>query len=53
VLVENPKTGVSVRARVNDRGPYVIGRIADLSYGLAKKLGIIEHGKGTVIITVL
>ena len=53
VLVENPKTGVSVRARVNDRGPYVIGRIADLSYGLATKLGIIEPGKGTVIITVL
>jgi rare lipoprotein A (peptidoglycan hydrolase) len=53
VLVENPRTGVSVRARVNDRGPYVIGRIADLSYGLASKLGIIERGRGAVIITVL
>lgn len=53
VLVENPENGTAFFARVTDCGPYVIGRIADLSYGLAKKLGIIERGKGTVIITVL
>lgn len=53
VLVQNPETGVSVHARVNDCGPFVKGRIADLSYGLAKKLGITGKGVGTVVITVL
>lgn len=53
VLVENPQTGVTLHARVNDCGPFVKGRIADLSRGLAEKLGILAQGKGTVIITVL
>lgn len=53
VIVENPKTGVSLHARVNDCGPFVQGCIADLSRGLAEKLGILAQGKGTVIITVL
>lgn len=53
VLVENPITGVSFHARVNDCGPFIKGRIADLSYGLAKSLGIMKAGTGTVIITVL
>lgn len=53
VLVENPETGVTLHARVNDCGPFIPGRIADLSRGLAKKLGIMNRGKGAVIITVL
>jgi rare lipoprotein A len=53
VLVENPDTGVAFQARVNDCGPYVKGRIADLSYGLAKHLGLMKAGIGKVIITVL
>lgn len=53
VLVENPETGVSIRARVNDCGPYVQGRIADLSDNLARVLDIKRRGTGTVIITVL
>jgi rare lipoprotein A len=53
VLVENPETGAAVYAKVNDCGPFVKDRIADLSYGLAKKLGIIGKGVGTVVITVL
>lgn len=53
VLVENPETGVTRRARVNDCGPFIKGRIADLSRGLAEKLGIMRQGKGLVIITVL
>lgn len=53
VLVENPDTGVTFQARVNDCGPYVKGRIADLSYGLAKRLGLMKAGVGKVIITVL
>lgn len=53
VIVENRETGVKVKAKVNDCGPYIKGRIADVSYGLAKKLGIVEAGHATVIITVL
>ena len=53
VLVENPSTGVAVQARVNDCGPFVKGRIADLSQGLAQYLGIMKAGTGKVIITVL
>ena len=51
VRVKNPVTNVEVEAKVNDHGPYVSGRIADLSHGLAKKLGI--TGVGYVVITVL
>lgn len=53
VLVENVDTGIAVEARVNDCGPFVKGRIADLSQGLATYLGIIKAGTGRVIITVL
>jgi rare lipoprotein A (peptidoglycan hydrolase) len=53
VLVENPDTGVAIQARVNDCGPFVKGRIADLSQGLARYLGILKAGTGRVIITVL
>jgi rare lipoprotein A (peptidoglycan hydrolase) len=53
VLVENPENGVIIHARVTDCGPYIEGRIADLSYGLANKLGLVKRGVGTVIITVL
>jgi rare lipoprotein A (peptidoglycan hydrolase) len=53
VLVENPDTGVAVQARVNDCGPFIKGRIADLSQGLAEYLGLIHAGTGRVIITVL
>ena len=53
VLVENPETGATAYARVNDCGPFVKGRIADLSQGLAKKLGILGKGVSTIVITVL
>jgi rare lipoprotein A len=37
--------GRSVVVRVNDRGPYVSGRIVDLSYRAASELGMIKQGK--------
>ena len=37
-------TGRSVVVRINDRGPFIEGRIIDLSKGAAEKLGIIEKG---------
>lgn len=41
-------TGKHIIVKVNDRGPFVEGRIIDLSYGAAKKLGIIKHGTAKV-----
>jgi rare lipoprotein A len=46
--VTNLKNGRKIIVRVNDRGPFHGGRIIDLSYSAAKKLGIIGHGTGQV-----
>jgi len=53
VMVENPKTGRSTVIRVNDRGPYVKGRVMDLSREGAKTLGYIDHGTAFLDFTVL
>ena len=37
-------SGNSVRVRINDRGPFVAGRVLDLSVGAARKLGILQKG---------
>jgi rare lipoprotein A (peptidoglycan hydrolase) len=42
VKVTNVKTGESVVVRINDRGPHIAGRIIDLSYGAAKKIGLLS-----------
>lgn len=42
--VKNKKTGDSVIVTVNDRGPYIKGRILDLSYAAAKELKMIKQG---------
>jgi len=42
--VTNLRNGEEVIVKVNDRGPFVKGRIVDLSYGAAKKIGIISAG---------
>ena len=47
--VENPETGVSHVVRVNDRGPYIKGRVLDLSKQAAIRLGLEEQGVGKVI----
>jgi rare lipoprotein A len=44
----NPKTQQTVRVRVNDRGPFIGGRVIDLSYAAAQKIGLIEPGIGEV-----
>jgi len=53
VELENPETGERVRAVVKDRGPFVEGRDVDLSYGLARKLSLVEKGVGTLRMKVL
>ncbi len=50
VKVERPRTGKTVYARINDRGPHVKGRIIDLSRAAAEKLGIDNKGTAEVAI---
>ena len=40
--VRNPANGREILVRVNDRGPFVTGRIIDLSYSAAAKLGVLR-----------
>lgn len=42
--------GRSVVVRVNDRGPFVRGRIIDLSWGAARELGILSQGVASVTV---
>ncbi|GEM_PF-685443 len=53
VLVRNPANGREVEVRINDRGPFVKGRIIDLSFEAAKQLGLVERGSGRVEIEVI
>ena len=52
VELENPTTGQRASAVVADRGPYIAGRDVDLSYGLAKKLSLLEKGVGPLVMRV-
>jgi rare lipoprotein A len=49
--VYNPANSRSVVVRVTDRGPFVRGRIIDLSWRAAKELGILGQGIATVFVT--
>lgn len=51
--VTNLDNGQSVTVRVNDRGPFHAGRIIDLSYAAAVKLGITQRGTGRVEVRAL
>ncbi len=53
VRVENLSNGRSVIVRINDRGPFVKGRIIDCSYAAGKKLGLDRTGIAKVKLTVL
>lgn len=46
--VTYPKTGITVFVMVTDRGPWVKGRVLDLSERAAKTLGLKPHGVGLV-----
>jgi len=51
VRVTNLGNDRSVVLTINDRGPFVHGRVIDLSYGAARKLGTVEAGVAKVRIT--
>lgn len=53
VLVQSVETGKTVTVRINDRGPFIRGRVIDLSYGAARDLAMIGKGTDDVILTIL
>ncbi len=53
VLVKNLENGKEMVLRINDRGPFVRGRIIDLSYTGAKELGVLAKGTARVHISAL
>ena len=53
VLVTNLDNGKSIKVRVNDRGPFVKGRLIDLSYAAAKALGYAKQGTARVRVQTL
>jgi rare lipoprotein A len=53
VRVIDLKTGKSIIVRINDRGPYIRGRIIDLTVGAARQLGMYHRGIAQVRIEVL
>jgi len=48
VRVVHRESGRAVEVRINDRGPFVDGRVIDLSYEAARRLGIVEEGVAPV-----
>ena len=52
VRVTNLANGRQVTVRINDRGPFRRGRIIDLSYAAARKLGILGRGVAKVRVAI-
>jgi rare lipoprotein A len=50
VKVTNKATGKSVVVRINDRGPFIRGRIIDLSKAAAGRIGMVRSGHAPVCI---
>lgn len=53
VRVTNLRNGRHVVVRVNDRGPFVAGRLLDVSYAAARRLGLLETGVAPVSMRVI
>jgi len=53
VKVLNQQNGRETVVRINDRGPFVGGRIIDLSYSAARELGVLQNGTSKVRIEAL
>lgn len=53
VRVTNLRNGRSVIVRINDRGPFVGGRVIDLSKGAASVIGLVSSGVAPVQLEIL
>lgn len=53
VQVTNKRNGKTVVVRINDRGPFIRGRVLDLSKGAASQIGMVSSGTASVCYQVL
>ena len=53
VQITKVETGKTVTVRINDRGPFIKGRIIDLSYAAARELAMIGEGTADVALTIV
>jgi len=53
VRVTNLRNGESVEVKINDRGPYIKGRVIDLSRGAAEEIGMVHAGTAKVKVEVI
>ena len=53
VMVENLRNGRFAIVRINDRGPFVRGRVIDVSKAAASKLGFVNHGTARVRVSIM
>lgn len=53
VKVTNARNGKSVVVRINDRGPFIRGRVLDLSKAAASEIGMIRSGHAKVCYQIL
>lgn len=53
VRITDKKSGRSIIVRINDRGPFIKGRIIDLSKGAAQKLGFGKRGHVKVCLEII
>jgi rare lipoprotein A len=51
--VTNLNSGRSVVVRINDRGPFIRGRVVDVSYAAARELNLLHSGTAKVKVEVL
>ena len=51
--VTNAKNGKSVVVRINDRGPFIRGRVLDLSKAAASNIGMIRSGHAKICYEVI
>jgi len=53
IRVTHLATNQSTLVRINDRGPFIPGRMLDLSYGAARKIGLVTPGTGEVQVEIV
>jgi rare lipoprotein A len=53
VRVTSVSTGKAIVVRINDRGPFIRGRIIDLALGAARSVGILRSGVAKVRLDIL
>ena len=53
IRVTHLQNGHSVEVKVNDRGPFIEGRILDLSFAAALELEMVKAGTAQIMIEIL